>query len=486
MKTAQTLLAVLGALLTTLTLASPTAQAQENRYEQLAHDLHAPGLAVVEFDANGITGEHYVGVDGNNNPITADSLFIWGSVSKSFTGALALELADKGLIDLNAPVTRYYPEFQGTAFGNNGATITDLIHHTSGLPREVDVYPAELPKIIDAVRKLEAVNTTDGSSYSNVGYILLQHAMERATGQSYSELLTHYLNPVTGISPISSKKEALERLVPDGYVPFYAGKRTVTVPYDDSETGKGRLTGTGRELATYGAWQLRQHQQGQLPSNFSKAPIGKGSSEYGAGLRYRKGTSSTDGSEVTIVAHAGNIWGYTTYLVFNQTTGKGLAVLLNTYGLRDRENTNITNRLEKFTGEALGIEASTNLPTNVPKGDIIIWTQVALIVILLIAITLTLSTWVRRPAPSRTQRRTIITIASALILGLGTTIAIMIGIPTVIGFPWNMIYLSTPDATLNFWALAAETTILALIISARQLAWRRDTIGRASVTSESL
>ena len=338
---------------------------------------------MVEFDTNGITDEHYVGVDGNNNPITADSLFIWGSVSKSFTGALALELANKRLIDLNAPVTRYYPEFQGTAFGNNGATITDLIHHTSGLPREVDVYPAELPKIIDTVRKLETVNTTDGSSYSNVGYILLQHAMERATGQSYSELLTHYLNPATGISPISSKKEALERHVPDGYVPFYAGKRTVTVPYDDSETGKGRLTGTGRELATYGAWQLRQHQQGQLPSNFSRAPIGKGSSEYGAGLRYRKGTSSIDGSEVTIVAHTGNIWGYTTYLGFNQTTGKGLMVLLNTYGLRDRENTNIANKLEKFTGEALGIEAPANLPTNVPRGDIIIWTQVALIVILL-------------------------------------------------------------------------------------------------------
>lgn len=34
---------------------------------------------MVEFDANGITSEHYVGVDGNNNPITADSSFIWGS-----------------------------------------------------------------------------------------------------------------------------------------------------------------------------------------------------------------------------------------------------------------------------------------------------------------------------------------------------------------------------------------------------------------------
>ena len=474
MKTARTLLAVLGTLLATLVLVVP-AQAQQDRYEQLAHDLHTPGLAVVEFDTNGITGEHYVGVDGNNNPITADSLFIWGSVSKSFTGALALELADKGLIDLNAPVTQYYPEFRNTAFGNNGATITDLIHHTSGLPRELGIYPRELPKVIEAVKELKNVNPTGSHSYSNIGYILLQHAMERATGQSYSELLTHYLNPATGISPISTSKEATEKGVPEGYVPFYMGNRTVSDPVRDAEAGEGYLAGTGRQLATYGAWQLRQHQQGQLPSTFSTVPTGEGSSEYGAGLEYAKATSSIDGSEVEIVSHTGVNWGYFTYLAFNKTTGKGLVVLLNSQGLRDQFNM-ILVKAEPFTAEILGTESRKDLPTAVAFGDITLGVQVALIVILLIAIALTLRTWVRRPAPSRMQRRTIITIANALILGLGTTAAIMIGVPAAIGgMTWKELLISTPDLTLNFWALAAETTILALIITARQLAWRRKT-----------
>ena len=473
MKTARPLLAVLGTLLATLVLIVP-AQAQQDRYEQLAHDLHTPGLAMVEFDTNGITGEHYVGVDGNNNPITADSLFIWGSVSKSFTGALALELADKGLIDLNAPVTQYYPEFRNTAFGNNGATITDLIHHTSGLPRELGIYPRELPKVIEAVKELKNVNPTGSHSYSNIGYILLQHAMERATGQSYNELLTHYLNPATGISPISTSKEATEKNVPEGYVPFYMGNRTVSDPVRDDEAGEGYLAGTGRQLATYAAWQLRQHQQGQLPSTFSTVPTGEGSSEYGAGLEYAKATSSIDGSEVEIVSHTGAIWGYFTYFAFNKTTGKGLVVLLNSQGLRDQFNM-ILVKAEPFTAEILGTESRKDLPTAVAFGDITLGVQVALIVILLIAIALALRTWVRRSAPSRTLRRTIITIASALILGLGTTAAIMIGVPAAIGIPWHELLLSTPDLTLNFWALAAETTILALIITARQLAWRRKT-----------
>ena len=298
--------------------------------------------------------------------------------------------------------------------------------------------------------------------------------MERATGQSYSELLTHYLNPATGISPISTSKEATEKNVPEGYVPFYMGNRTVSDPVRDDEAGEGYLAGTGRQLATYAAWQLRQHQQGQLPSTFSTVPTGEGSSEYGAGLEYAKATSSIDGSEVEIVSHTGVNWGYFTYFAFNKTTGKGLVVLLNSQGLRDQFNM-ILVKAEPFTAEILGTESRKDLPTAVAFGDITLGVQVALIVILLIAIALALRTWVRRSAPSRTLRRTIITIASALILGLGTTAAIMIGVPAAIGIPWHELLLSTPDLTLNFWALAAETTILALIITARQLAWRRKT-----------
>ncbi|WP_311143711.1 serine hydrolase, partial [Corynebacterium durum] len=262
----------------------------------------------------------------------------------------------------------------------------------------------------------------------------------------------------------------------EGYVPFYMGNRTVSDPVRDAEAGEGYLAGTGRQLATYAAWQLRQHQQGQLPSTFSTVPTGEGSSEYGAGLEYAKATSSIDGSEVEIVSHNGAIWGYTTYLGFNQTTGKGFVVLLNSQGLRRQLNMNMNIKGEAFIAEALGTESHKDLPPSIAFGDITLWVQVALIVILLVAIALTLRTWVRRPAPSRTQRRTIITIASALILGLGTTAAIMIGVPAAIGgMTWKELLISTPDLTLNFWALAAETTILALIITARQLAWRRKT-----------
>ena len=466
MKTARTLLAVLGTLLATLVLIVP-AQAQQDRYEQLAHDLHTPGLAVVEFDANGITDEHYVGVDGNNNPITADSLFIWGSVSKSFTGALALELADKGLIDLNAPVTQYYPEFRNTAFGNNGATITDLIHHTSGLPSELGIYPRELPKVIEAVKELKNVNPTGSHSYSNIGYILLQHAMERATGQSYSELLTHYLNPATGISPISTSKEATEKGVPEGYVPFYMGNRTVSDPVRDDEAGEGYLAGTGRQLATYAAWQLRQHQAGQLPSTLPKVST-TDDYEYGAGLFYEQ----FDGTQ--LVYHGGAVPGFNSYMGFNQQTGKGVVVLYNVMGLRDQMNTGIVTPTLVFAEETLGVTPKQQ-SSNAHWGDVIVYTQTALIVLALLTIGRVIYTWVRRTPPARSTRRRVITIVAALVLGIGSVLTLVFGPVALLGFTLPMLYITAPDLMLQCWILEAEIAVLTGLIVIRQLAWRRKT-----------
>ena len=461
MKTARTLLAVLGTLLATLVLIVP-AQAQQDRYEQLAHDLHIPGLAMVEFDANGITGEHYVGVAGNNNPITADSLFIWGSVSKSFTGALALELANKRLIDLNAPVTQYYPEFRNTTFGNNGATITDLIHHTSGLPSELSIYPRELPKVIEAVKELKNVNPTGSHSYSNIGYVLLQHAMERATGQSYSELLTHYLNPATGISPISTSKEATEKGVPEGYVPFYMGNRTVSDPVRDDEAGEGYLAGTGRQLATYGAWQLRQHQAGQLPSTLPKVST-TDDYEYGAGLFYEQ----FDGTQ--LVYHGGAVPGFNSYMGFNQQTGKGVVVLYNVMGLRDQMNTGIVTPTLVFAEETLGVTPKQQ-SSNTHWGDVIVYTQTALIVLALLTIGRVIYTWVRRTPPARSTRRKVITIVATLVLGIGSVLTLVFGPVALLGFTLPLLYINAPDLMLQCWILAAEIAVLTGLIVIRQIA----------------
>src|SRR5215469_3776395 len=56
---------------------------------------------------------------------------VW-SVTKTMTALCALILADRGVLDLDAPVARYWPEF--AASGKEGVLVRHLLSHTAGLP----------------------------------------------------------------------------------------------------------------------------------------------------------------------------------------------------------------------------------------------------------------------------------------------------------------------------------------------------------------
>src|SRR5579884_1705656 len=70
--------------------------------------------------------------------VTPDTLFQIGSISKSYTAALVMQLVDEGLVDLDAPVERYVPGFT-TARPEEAARVTPLhlLNHTSGVDGDV-------------------------------------------------------------------------------------------------------------------------------------------------------------------------------------------------------------------------------------------------------------------------------------------------------------------------------------------------------------
>jgi CubicO group peptidase (beta-lactamase class C family) len=74
-------------------------------------------------------------------PVERDTIFRIYSMSKAITSAAALVLVDEGKLDLNAPVSRYLPEFANLKVldgeverpSQRAVTVTDLFHHTSGI-----------------------------------------------------------------------------------------------------------------------------------------------------------------------------------------------------------------------------------------------------------------------------------------------------------------------------------------------------------------
>ena len=84
------------------------------------------GENIIYMNAFGLANREW------NIPNTLDSKFLAGSIGKSITAFMTLILVNDGLLDLNATINDYIPEYSGP--GKNKATIHQILTHTSGIP----------------------------------------------------------------------------------------------------------------------------------------------------------------------------------------------------------------------------------------------------------------------------------------------------------------------------------------------------------------
>ena len=143
-----------------------------------------------------------------NIPNKTDTKFMIGSISKPLTATLALIQVQKGLLQLDATVDTYLPEFKNKPAAK--VTIRQLLSHTSGLPN-YDIIKDFFPRISrqkftreDYVKVYidSPLAFIPGSqyAYSSWGYFTLGYIMERVTKKSYSDLMQEDIFSKTGMS----------------------------------------------------------------------------------------------------------------------------------------------------------------------------------------------------------------------------------------------------------------------------------------------
>jgi CubicO group peptidase (beta-lactamase class C family) len=194
-------------------------------------------------------------------PPDAQSIFPLGSISKQFTAALVLALADRGKLALDAPVGRYLPEW----FADEpGLRVEHLLWQTSGLAdflwlpgyRKLGDDPASPIAAYVALGAAEPRRFEPGTrwSYSNTNYAALALIAERTGGAPYGALLeTHVLRPL-GLVDIMPCHD----LRPDQFVPGISQEGSPR-PLDASRaayTGSGGLCGSAAALS---AWLERAY-----------------------------------------------------------------------------------------------------------------------------------------------------------------------------------------------------------------------------------
>jgi len=309
--------------------------AVDRQFEAFSSDT--PGCAVgVSVDGATVLRRGYGMADLERGvPITPDTVFEAGSVSKQFTAAAVLLLEADGLLRLDDPVRRYLPEVPETT---PPVTIRQMLQHTSGLrdwgslagiagwPRTTRVHTHA--HVLEMVSRQMATNFAPGThwSYSNTGYNLAAILVARVSGRSFAEFTRDRLFAPLGLRRTSWRDD--HRAVVrgralayedtgNGYateMPFETvhGNGGLLTTVDDLLTWTRHLQAPGREHA---AWVSQMH----VPVSFSGA-AGRG---YGLGLMLdeRRGVRQVD--------HSGSTAGYLAHLAGYPDQRMAVAVLCN-------------------------------------------------------------------------------------------------------------------------------------------------------------
>lgn len=143
-------------------------------------------------------------------PATAQTVYRMGSISKLFTSTAAIQLAQKGLLDIDAPVQRALPGFRvRAAEGQAAITPRLLMTHHAGLPRDVGggMWGQQVGRFQDMVQALEPGAQTYPAglmfSYSNVGMTVLGAALEQVASVPFETHLQRTLLEPLGMDTAS-------------------------------------------------------------------------------------------------------------------------------------------------------------------------------------------------------------------------------------------------------------------------------------------
>jgi D-alanyl-D-alanine carboxypeptidase len=290
------------------------------------------GGHVIYSEAFGVTNTEYA------TATTSRSVMQIGSLTKQFTAAAILRLAERGALSLDDRIDKYVPEFDA-----RGRTITlrHLLSHRSGIPRDwytaagpdpsILLTPVTREQVIAGINA-QPFDFTPGSqfSYSNAGFMLAGYAVESITGSSFADFVhSEFALPLglidTGVCGASS----LPR--PAGYavLPVPAGSapdvRWTDAVHPSGLNSSGSFCSTAFDLARWA--HLLATGRVILPASYATmttrppAPL----VPYGLGL----GLQNVLGHPA--VSHDGAIYGFQSFLVYFPQRDIAVAVVLNAW-----------------------------------------------------------------------------------------------------------------------------------------------------------
>lgn len=283
----------------------------------------------------------------NKTPLTERSVFNLASISKQFTAAAVMLAVERGLVRLDDPLAKYFPEIQYA-----GITLRQMLTHTSGLPeqnelmfkhwnRDAPVTNKDMVEFLIKYKPEAAFKPGEGFKYCNTNYSLLAMIVEKVTGGKFQDFLAKNIFEPLGMNQtrLLNPQPGNYKTIPDqteNYIADTEGKeylRAEEIPQYKNAVALLGLVGAGNIHSTTSdllKWQeslktekiLKKTSIEQMQSPQVKGSVDN-SDAYGYGLAIKSIYGDTR------VFHYGGTLGYWNSLQHFRNADRTIIVLTN-------------------------------------------------------------------------------------------------------------------------------------------------------------
>ena len=290
-----------------------------------------PGCSIAIVEGDKIIYLKGYGVDGKRKPVTEETPFILGSVSKSFTGLAVAQLMEKGQIDLDAPVQRYLPWFTiADSEASKQITIKQLLSHTSGFSRyDGQVIWLKANNTIEQlVHSLNDIKLTASPGkkfqYSNINYVILGEIVQAVSGIPYEQYIEENIfTPLDMKNSYADPATAYENGLTNGYNSYFGFMLPRKTPSNKALVPAGYLVSSAEDMAHY---LLAQMNNGNYNNNSIISEEGMDMTHRALEYRYGMGWFTSWNT----VTHGGDTENFHSYVKLDATTKLGIVMLFNT------------------------------------------------------------------------------------------------------------------------------------------------------------
>ena len=197
--------------------------------EMIEREREQKGLAAVSIalvDADGVVWAGGFGEQSPGVAATAETVYRVGSVSKLFTDIAVMQLAERGEIDIDAPVRDYLPDFAPDNRSGRAITLRQLMSHRSGLIREppaghyFDDTGTDLAATIASLNGTPLIYEPETrTKYSNAGIAVVGYTLEVTQGEAFADYVKRaVIEPVGMTSSAFAPDPAVVDDLADAYM----------------------------------------------------------------------------------------------------------------------------------------------------------------------------------------------------------------------------------------------------------------------------